>query len=76
MMGKGIGKTLAYEASKYLNGWGYQYAIVGSIVKPSLVMFTKLGAEILRSVEAIRPIFTYQINILKNDFRKLMEIVE
>jgi hypothetical protein len=76
MMGKGIGKTLVYEASKYLNGWGYQYAIVGSIVKPSLVMFTKLGAEILRSVEAIRPTFTYQINILKNDFRKLMEIVE
>ncbi len=40
------------------------------------MMFTKLGGEMLRVAEAVRPTFTYQINIMKNNFRKLMEIVE
>lgn len=64
-MGKGIGKRLVYEACRYQCKRGYQHCIIGSIVEASFVMFKKLGGEVLRNVEAVRPTFTYQINIIK-----------
>ena len=55
---------------------GIPVAIAGAKTKPSFEMFTKLGGEILRTAQAVRPTFSYPIVLIKNDFGKLMEIVE
>jgi hypothetical protein len=68
-MGRGIGKRLVYEACKYQSERGYEYALIGSIVEASLVMFGKLGGEVLKNALAVRPTFTYNINVMKVGFK-------
>lgn len=76
VMRKGLGRQLVYEACKYQFERGYRYVIAGSVVEPSFRLLTKLGGEVLKHIEAVMPTFTCQINIIKNDFKKLIEICE
>jgi hypothetical protein len=50
--------------------------MLGTGVKPSFMMFSQLGGEILRQREVIKPTYSFQINIIKIDFSKVIEIFE
>lgn len=75
-MGKGLGKRLVYEASRYLFEQGYRFSISGTLVNISFNLFKGLGGEILIYEKADRGHFYYDINILKNDLKQIIQIYE
>lgn len=71
-MGKGLGKKIVYETSKYLISKGFKYSFETVSTNAALCLFQNLGGEIISQSDFHSEKKTFTIYLLKSQLSKII----